>query len=61
MKHLDREYKCTSCGYDKHVEIHHIKSISSFIVDSTATLYDVNNPDNLVYLCPNCHWEIDNL
>lgn len=50
---------CEKCGYDKHVEACHIKPISSF---TKNTLIDIiNSPDNLLALCPNCHWEFDNL
>lgn len=49
---------CERCGYDKHFEVCHIKPISSFDVESS--LYDVNHPTNLIHLCPNCHWELDN-
>lgn len=49
---------CSVCGYDKHVEVCHIKSISSF--DSSTTLEVVNTLSNLMYLCPNHHWELDN-
>lgn len=49
---------CQICGYDKHVEIHHIKPISSFSTDTTID--EVNNINNLAVLCPNCHWEADN-
>lgn len=49
--------ECQRCGYDKHVEVCHIKPISSF---SDDTLIDsVNNKDNILILCPNCHWEFD--
>ena len=48
---------CDKCGYDKHVEICHIKSIKSF--PDTSLLYEINHIDNLVQLCPNCHWEFD--
>jgi len=50
-------FVCESCGYDKHVEICHIKAINSF--DSSALISEVNADDNLVALCPNCHWEFD--
>jgi 5-methylcytosine-specific restriction endonuclease McrA len=50
---------CNNCGYDKHVEICHIKPISEF--DVNTKIKEVNSPDNLVQLCPNCHWEFDNL
>lgn len=49
---------CAKCGYDKHVEICHIKSISEFSDD--ATIGEINNISNLTQLCPNCHWEYDN-
>ncbi len=48
---------CNMCGYDKHVNIAHIKGVSEF---SDSTLISViNHPDNLVALCPNHHWEYD--
>lgn len=51
--------KCCKCGYDKHVEIAHIKPISSFSLDSK--IEEINSPENLLALCPNCHWEMDNI
>lgn len=50
--------KCSVCCYAKHVEICHIKSVSSFPPE--ALLGEINDPSNLVGLCPNCHWEFDN-
>ena len=50
--------RCQSCSYDKHVELAHLKSVSSF--PSTATLKEINSPDNVLVLCPNCHYEFDN-
>ena len=49
---------CYNCGYNKHVEVCHI--ISLFTFPLTAKLSEVNHIKNLVYLCPNCHWEFDN-
>lgn len=49
---------CASCGYSKHVELCHIKSVSSFSADSK--IRDINSSSNLIQLCPNCHWEFDN-
>jgi len=49
---------CANCGYKKHVELCHIKPIHSFSLDSK--LKDVNSYENLIQLCPNCHWEFDN-
>lgn len=49
---------CYNCGYDKHVEVCHIKAIASYSPDTLVST--VNSVDNLVLLCPNCHWEFDN-
>lgn len=49
---------CKNCGYNKHVELCHIKSVSSF--PKTATLGEVNAATNNIQLCRNCHWEFDN-
>lgn len=48
---------CHICGYDKHFEIAHIEPISSFPPETLLSV--INDPDNLVPLCPNCHWEFD--
>jgi len=54
----NNETKCRNCGYDKHIEVCHIKPISKFSLD---TLIDViNDPSNITILCRNCHWEFDN-
>ena len=50
--------KCSNCGYDKHVEIAHIKAISTF--DNSTLISVINSKENLMALCPNCHWELDN-
>ena len=50
---------CNKCGYDKHVEIAHIKPISEFSDDTLISV--VNDLSNLMPLCPNCHWEMDHL
>ncbi len=49
---------CNVCGYDRHVEVCHIKPISSF--SDNSLICDINNLNNLIYLCPNHHWELDN-
>jgi 5-methylcytosine-specific restriction endonuclease McrA len=49
---------CQKCGYGKHIEICHIIGISTF-PDETP-ISEINRPENLVALCPNCHWELDN-
>ena len=49
---------CQVCGYDKHTEVCHKKAIKDF--NNDATLCEINNIQNLLFLCPNCHWEFDN-
>lgn len=53
-----QKQECSVCGYDKHVHVCHKKAISDF--PGTTTISEINSIDNLVYLCPNCHWEFDN-
>jgi HNH endonuclease len=50
--------ECVVCGYNLHVDIAHIKPVADFPM--SATLGEVNSPDNLTALCPNHHWEFDN-
>jgi hypothetical protein len=49
---------CYNCGYDKHAEVCHIKPISEF--PEEALIGTINSKENLIGLCPNCHWEFDN-
>ena len=49
---------CQKCGFSHHSELCHIKAIKDF--DDNATLGEINNPSNIVVLCPNCHWLFDN-
>lgn len=49
--------ECKICGFDCYVEVCHIHPLSSFPL--TATLAEVNSPNNLVYLCPNHHKMLD--
>lgn len=51
--------KCVGCGYDKHFEVAHIRPISDFPPETL--LIEINHESNLKPLCPNCHWEFDNL
>lgn len=53
-----KPYKCVICGYTNHIEIAHIKAVSDF--DDNILISEINNPDNLIGLCPNHHWEYDN-
>lgn len=48
---------CAICGYEVYVELCHKQSIGSF--DKETSLSIVNHIDNLVYLCPNHHKELD--
>lgn len=52
------EIPCASCGYDKHVELCHIKSIADF--PEYSLVREINCKENLIQFCPNCHWEFDN-
>jgi hypothetical protein len=52
-----RPYRCVRCGYDKHIEVCHKRALTSFPPETPILV--VNAPDNLVGLCPNCHWEFD--
>lgn len=52
-----RKKVCEYCGYDKHVEICHRQALSTFPLDTPVSV--VNSPENLILLCPNCHWEFD--
>jgi len=49
--------KCVHCGYAKHIDVCHKRSLASFPDDTPLAV--VNSLDNLVGLCPNCHWEFD--
>ena len=56
LKHL-KTRSCNICGYKLHVELCHIKPLSSFSDD--ALISEVNSENNVVQLCRNCHWELD--
>ena len=49
---------CKNCHYSKHIELCHIKPITSF--PKNAKIIEINSPNNIVPLCRNCHWELDN-
>lgn len=48
---------CQVCGYDKAVQVCHIKPIPSFPLDTLISV--INDPSNIAILCPNHHWELD--
>jgi hypothetical protein len=50
---------CCKCGYGKHIEIAHKKAICDFEGNTLVSI--INAESNLMPLCPNCHWEYDNL
>lgn len=49
--------ECELCGYSKHVEVCHKRPISDFPLNTKIS--EINNKDNILVLCPNCHWEFD--
>jgi len=51
--------KTCGCGYTKHVEVCHKKAITEFL--DNAIISQINASNNIMFLCPNCHWEHDNL
>lgn len=55
----DEKAKCEVCSYNKHVEVAHIKAIAEFSEETLLSV--INDRSNLRLLCPNCHWELDNL
>jgi hypothetical protein len=55
LKNSKRE--CLICGYNKILEVCHIKPVSDFL--STDLVSDINKINNLAYLCPNHHKELD--
>jgi hypothetical protein len=48
---------CVHCGYSRHAEACHLRPVADFL--ATATVAEINAIDNIVMLCPNCHWEFD--
>lgn len=56
-KHL-RLLACQVCGYSHHVELAHIKAITSY--PGNTPIGVVNDPSNILVLCRNHHWEFDN-
>ncbi len=52
-----RPYRCVNCGYSKRIDVCHRRPLASFPQETPLEV--VNALDNLVGLCPNCHWEFD--
>ncbi len=49
---------CHNCGYSKHVELAHIRGVATFPDETLVS--EVNAKSNVIQLCRNCHWELDN-
>lgn len=49
---------CLHCGYNLHIEACHVKPLADYPLDTLISV--VNSEDNLIGLCCNCHWELDN-
>lgn len=58
FKRSGLETKCKICGYSKHIEVCHLKPIKEF--DEDTPISEVNQLSNLLALCSNHHWELDN-
>lgn len=53
----DRPQICSICEYNYHIDVCHIKDINTY---PDGTPYSIiNDPSNLIGLCPNHHWEFD--
>jgi hypothetical protein len=48
---------CERCGYSVFTEACHVTPIRSF--PGTAMVSEINDNENVLSLCPNCHWEFD--
>ena len=56
FKHF-KQRVCEECGYDLHIDVCHLKSVSKF--SDNAFIREINHINNLIGLCPNHHWELD--
>jgi len=56
-KKLNWINSCENCGFDRVVQVCHIKPIASFPPETPLNI--VNHRDNIKILCPNCHWLFD--
>ncbi len=54
----ERTRECLICGYKKHTDICHLRGVSEF--PACALVSEINALENLLALCPNHHWELDN-
>jgi len=58
FRESNRPYICQICSYDLHVDICHKKPVAEFSDDTIIA--KINDINNLIALCPNHHWELDN-
>ena len=49
--------QCPLCNYKNHSQLCHIRDIKDFPKDTKLNI--VNDPKNLIFLCPNHHWDLD--
>ena len=56
-KYYEIKKECPYCNYRNHVQLCHIRDIGDF--PDNALLNEINNIKNLIYLCPNHHWDLD--
>ena len=49
---------CVFCNYKNHYDVCHIKPIYTYPDETPISI--INNIDNLIALCKNHHWELDN-
>jgi len=61
LRATELPYQCSvpKCGYTKHNDVCHKKSVASF--GGSAKIAEINALENLFYLCPTHHWEHDNI
>lgn len=57
QRNKHRPQTCQRCSYSKHIEYAHIKPLSSFDLETPISV--INAENNILLLCPNCHWEFD--
>lgn len=57
-KVVGRPSSCQRCGYSLFIENCHIRDIKDF--SEWESVWECNRPENIVFLCKNCHWEFDN-
>jgi hypothetical protein len=49
--------RCKICNYE-HTQLCHIKRIGDF--DKNTKIKEINSKENIIFLCPTHHWELDN-